>query len=87
MRMSNFSLLLRRSSLAAGPHFFREEELLNRMRKYLVSRDWSAFDAEALEEKLRVADYSLNPRKHVPDLPKDWSVTDWSAAAPPSEDG
>ena len=33
-------------------------------------------DAEALEEKLRVADYSLSPQQQLPDLPKDWSVTD-----------
>ena len=31
------------------------------MRKYLVGRGWSAVDAEALEEKLRLADYSLSP--------------------------
>ena len=56
------------------------------MRKYLVSRGWSSFDAETLKEKLRVADYSLNPREHLPDRPKDRSVTDWSAAASPSEE-
>ena len=73
-------------SLRAGPDFFGEEELLTRMRKYLAGRGWSVTDAEALEEKLRVADYSLSPQQQLPDLPKDWSLTDWSSAALPSDE-
>ena len=71
-------------SLANGPDFFGEEELLTRMRKFLVTRGWCLADAEALEKKLQVANYNLNPQVLLPALSKDWSLTDWSeeAAAP-----
>ena len=58
--------------MAAGPDFFGEEELLTRMRKYLVGRGGSETEAAAVERKLRVADYSLSPQQQLPALPKDW---------------
>ena len=71
-------------SLDYGPDFFGEEELLTGMRKHLVARGWSLASAEALESRLQVANYSLNPQALLPDLSKDWSLTDWAAepAAP-----
>ena len=48
------------------------------MREYLVSKGWCLADAEALEKKLQVADYNLNPQVLLPALSKDWSL----AAAP-----
>ena len=63
-------------SLANGPDFFGEEELLTRMRKYLVTKGWCLADAEALEQKLQVADYNLNPQVLLPVLSKDWSLID-----------
>jgi hypothetical protein len=73
-------------SLRAGPDFFGKEELLNGMFKFLVCRGWSESDAAAVEKRLRVADYSLNPQQQLPDLPKDWSLADWSLAALPSNE-
>ena len=40
-------------SLANRPDFFGEEELLTRMRKFLVTRGWCLADAEALEKRCR----------------------------------
>ena len=65
--------------MANGPDFFGEEELLTRMRKYLVTNGWSLAGAEALEKKLQVADY--NPQTLLPTLTKDWSLADWTEEA------
>ena len=71
-------------SHAGGPDFFGEEELLNRMSKFLVARGWSEEAAAAVEKRLKVANYDLSPQQQLPDLPKDWSLADWSAAAEPT---
>ena len=73
-------------SLGGGPDFFGEEELLNRMFKFLVSRGWSEAAAAAVEKRLTVADYSLSPQQQLPDLPTDWSLADWSSAAVPGDE-
>ena len=52
-------------SLGAGPEFFGQEELLTRVRKYLMSRGWSAFDAESLEDKLRSSTMETPARKNA----------------------
>ena len=47
----------------------------------LGDQRWSPASAEALEKKLQVADYNLNPQALLPVLSKDWSLTDWTEAA------
>ena len=43
-------------------------------RKHLLEKGWDPPAAEAVERKLRVADYALSPETRLPVLAKDWSL-------------